>query len=350
MPGSLAAEAARAPRSEFVAPSEYAELKRRVRSAGLLAPQWTYYGWKAASTGIALGAVVWIALVSSQLWVLALDAMLLGFVMTQIGFLGHDVNHRQVFRRRLPQHVSSLLLGNVLMGISYSWWHLKHNRHHANPNHVEDDPDINLPMFAHSAEQIPERARIFRPVIALQAYLYFVIGALLFVSMRASSVVHLATVRPRYWFLEALGLAVHFALYGLLLTQLGSWEAVALFVLVSQVTFSVYNVAVFAPNHKGMEQISDATTLDFLRMQVLTSRNVRRGLFADFLYGGLNYQIEHHLFPTLPRNQLGRAQHIARAYCRERHISYHETTAAQSYREILGHLHRVGAPIRNGTA
>ena len=57
----------------------------------------------------------------------------------------------------------------------------------------------------------------------------------------------------------------------------------------------------FAPNHKGMPVLSAGHTLDFLRKQVLTSRNIRGGWFVDILLGGLNYQIEHHLFPSMPR-------------------------------------------------
>ncbi len=86
--------------------------------------------------------------------------------------------------------------------------------------------------------------------------------------------------------------------------------------------------------------------LDFLRQQVLTARNVRAAPLTDFWYGGLNYQIEHHLFPTIPRNKLRKAQQIVRAFCKEHNIAYHETGMLQSYREILGHLHQVGAPLR----
>jgi fatty acid desaturase len=329
--------------------SDYATLKRKVRAAGLFTPQWGYYSFKAISTGLLLAVVVTVALWTSSLWVLALDAMLMGFVLTQLGFLGHDVAHRQVFRRKLPLTASSFALGNVLTGISYSWWHQKHNRHHANPNHLDEDPDINLAMFAHSADQIGNRRAIFHPIIAFQAFLYPVIGSLLFVSMRSSSIAHLFTDRARLRVLQAVGLTVHFAAWLVLLLLIGSWEAAVLFLLVSQVTFSIYNVAVFAPNHKGMENLTDDNMPDFLRTQVLTSRNVRGGLIADFMYGGLNYQIEHHLFPTLPRNQLGRLQPIVRDYCRELGVPYHETSVAQSYREIFSSLHSAGAPIRSGT-
>ena len=86
--------------------------------------------------------------------------------------------------------------------------------------------------------------------------------------------------------------------------------------------------------------------VDFLRRQVLTSRNVRAHPITDFWYGGLNYQIEHHLFPRMPRNKLREAQPIIRGFCQDHSIVYHETSVIQSYREILQHLQEVGAPLR----
>jgi len=80
---------------------------------------------------------------------------------------------------------------------------------------------------------------------------------------------------------------------------------------------------------------------------VLTSRTIKGSLLVDFWYGGLNYQIEHHLFPTMPRNKLRKAQAIVKAFCKEHAIAYHETTMLQSYCEILHCLHQVSAPLRN---
>jgi fatty acid desaturase len=111
--------------------------------------------------------------------------------------------------------------------------------------------------------------------------------------------------------------------------------------LVHQATFGVYNVLIFAPNHKGMPNVTEDRRLDFLREQVLTARNVRGHPLVDFWYGGLNYQIEHHLFPTMPRNRLAEAQPIVRAFCEERGIDYYETGLLRSYREVIGHLNEV---------
>lgn len=80
---------------------------------------------------------------------------------------------------------------------------------------------------------------------------------------------------------------------------------------------------------------------------MLTSRNIRGGWLTDLLSGSLNYQIEHHLFPAMPRNQLRRAHLIVRQFCEQEGVAYHETSVLGSYRELLGFLHQVGAPLRS---
>ena len=86
--------------------------------------------------------------------------------------------------------------------------------------------------------------------------------------------------------------------------------------------------------------------LDFVRTQVLTARNVRGHPVTDLWYGSLNYQIEHHLFPGMPRLNMRRAQPIIRQFCQERGIEYYETSFFMSYRELLGFLNEIGAPLR----
>jgi fatty acid desaturase len=130
---------------------------------------------------------------------------------------------------------------------------------------------------------------------------------------------------------------------GFFVLVLGPWWGLAA-VVVQQGCAGFYMGAVFAANHKGMPQV--AGRVDFLRRQVLTSRNVRPNPLTDIWYGALNYQIEHHLFPTLSRNRIAAAHRIVRQFCEERGIAYSETSIIQSYREILAFLHEVGAPLR----
>jgi fatty acid desaturase len=126
-------------------------------------------------------------------------------------------------------------------------------------------------------------------------------------------------------------------------------QAIAFFAI-HQAVFGFYMGCSFAPNHKGMPTIPAGRKIDFLRRQVLTSRNVRGGPFTDFLLGGLNYQVEHHLFPNMPRPSLRKAQVLVREYCAAHGILYTETTLVGSYATVLRYLHALGAPLRQAPA
>ena len=154
------------------------------------------------------------------------------------------------------------------------------------------------------------------------------------------------TNRLKFPIAEPIMMAGHIGVYiGLVFLSLPFWQGL-LFITVNQLLLGLYIGSTFAPNHKGMLILDGKLQLDFLRRQVLTSRNVKSSPVNDFLYGGLNYQIEHHLFPSMPRNRLKEAQKIVRPFCREHLISYYETGVIQSQREILQYLHHVSAPLR----
>ena len=111
--------------------------------------------------------------------------------------------------------------------------------------------------------------------------------------------------------------------------------------------FGLYMGAVFAPNHKGMPIVPKDARIDFLRRQVLMSRNVTGTRFVDWFTGGLNHQVEHHLFPSMPRPHLRRARPIVRDFCAQRGISYTETTLFGSYRIVVRYLNEVGLAARD---
>jgi fatty acid desaturase len=179
-----------------------------------------------------------------------------------------------------------------------------------------------------------------------QAYLFFPMLLLEGLNLHVASVqaIRHGPVRRRGW--EAALLAFHLVGYLVAVLLVLSPAKALLFVAVHQGLFGVYMGCSFAPNHKGMPVLTAADELDFLRRQVLTSRNVRGSRAVDLLLGGLNYQIEHHLFPSMPRNNLRRAQPLVRAYCAGLGIGYEETGLVDSYRQALRHLHEVGAPLR----
>jgi fatty acid desaturase len=294
----------------------------------------------AVFNAVAVAGIVTLAIWSPHPAILVLSAVLFGFMHTQHGMLGHDVAHRQVFRKGKPVAFSGWFLGNVLMGNSYSWWTRKHNIHHANPNHISEDPDASYPMLAIFGDQKAQKSWYVMPIIAVQAYIYPILVMFIFITMRSASIATLFAQNTPMRIRQGLGMIAHWALIVLLLTQLGGWPEALIFLIVSQLAFSLYMGSVFAPNHKGMKMMAEDEELDFIRTQVLTARNVRGNWFVDYWYGGLNYQIEHHLFPTMPRNRLKDAKPIIEKFCADRGISYHETSVGGSYKEIFQHLRR----------
>jgi fatty acid desaturase len=325
---------------------EYAELKRMLQQRGLMERQPAYYATRIVLTLGMLAVGITLLIVITNPWLQLLNAVYLGFVYTQIGFMGHDVGHRQTLKSNFQNMLVGLVFGNLLIGVSRGWWVDKHNQHHGHPNQIDMDPDIDFPFVAFSAEHLQGKGRLALWIIKYQAFLLVPMETLLALSLRANSIRFLLTEKSRYWLVELSLIVAHVVLYlALVFSQLSFWQGL-LFIFVHQAVFGIYMGSVFAPNHKGMPILPVDTPLDFLRQQVVTARNVRPNPITDFWYGGLNYQIEHHLFPTLPRNKLGEARLIVKDFCRDHAIDYYETSLIQSYKEILISLHEVGAPMR----
>jgi fatty acid desaturase len=327
--------------------NQYAQLKRLIKQNGLLDRQPAYYAAKTAFTLGLLAVSLALLLVLGNTWFQLLNAVYLAVVFVQISLLAHDFGHRQFsFRTPSKNDWATLLLGNLLLGLSRQWWIDKHNQHHAHPNQLDVDPDVDIPLLAFEEEQAFEKRGLARFVVKYQAVLIFPLSLLQSLSMLRSSVEFLASRKARRPLTESSLIVVHFALYFALLFFFLEPLQAALFVAFHRGLCGTYLVSIFAPNHKAMPLLERDSEADFLRPQVLTSRNVVAHPVTDFWYGGLNYQIEHHLFPRLPRNKLKEAQPIIKRFCQDHSIAYHETGVLQSYREILQHLHEVGAPLR----
>ncbi len=324
--------------------SEYAALSREVRAAGLLRRRHGYYAVRITANLLAFaGAWVAFAFLGDTWWQL-LVAAFLAVVFAQLAFIGHDAGHRQVFRTRGPNDALGLLHGG-LVGMSYRWWINGHTRHHANPNHEDRDPDLEIPALAFTTRQARLKRGFLRWMAKHQAALFFPLLTLEGLSLHVNGVKAVLRGDTTSRRVEGALLTAHMAGYLTAVFLVLSPGVAVVFIVVHQALWGVYMGCSFAPNHKGMPTVT-GDSLDFLRKQVLTSRNVRGAWFTDFLLGGLNYQIEHHLFPSMPRPHLRHAQPIVRRFCAEHGIAYSQTSLVDSYRQVLAHLRAVGAPLR----
>lgn len=329
----------------YQAGSDFAQLATQIRRAGLLRLRYGYYARTGGLTLTAFAAAwVGFGIIGDSWWQLFVAAFL-ALVYTQLAFVGHDAGHKQIFRGRRANDAVGLAFSG-LIGVSYGWWVGKHNRHHANPNHEDDDPDLDIPVLAFTANQGLTRLGIARWVAKYQAVLFFPLLLLEGLNLHGASIQAVFRGRGKFGWLERGLLAGHVLAYlGVVFLVLSPGRA-AVFIAVHQCLWGLYMGSSFAPNHKGMPTLTTGHTLDFLRKQVLTSRDVCGSRWVDVTLGGLNYQIEHHLFPSMPRPNLRHAQPIVRDYCRSRGIPYFDCGLLQSYGFVLDHLHTVGAPLR----
>jgi len=333
----------------------YARLKRMVSDRGLLArgPRNEIVptaGIVLLLAVVAVGVVLTRGSWSALAWT-APAALLFG----QLGFLAHDAVHNQIFKGRRANHGIGLLLFNLCLGGSRGWWADKHNAHHAQPNRLGTDPDIEGGVVAVSDEEARLARGFIRFMVRHQAT---TIGPLLSLSVlqihaySARFVTH-GTVRRRG---VELGLmAAHYTVYlGGLTLALGVAHGL-LFAAVHQLLLGLYLGGAFLPNHIGMPILAPETEVDFLHRQVVTARNIRGGRVTDYFFGGLSCQVEHHLFPTMPRRNLRTAAPIVRRFCSQQGIDYRETSPWAAYREVFHHLRTLaraagaGPPVRGET-
>jgi fatty acid desaturase len=340
----VAAPAIRAGRAEARtrSRSDFGPLREIIQSERLLDSRTGWYARKAAwiAAGILL-TVAGVLLLSGSWWALLL-APAAAVLSAQVSFLGHDAGHQQISSSRRVNRTLGILCANVFAGISHGWWQDKHLRHHANPNHEGLDPDVGEGIIAWSEEQASKKtglarwfarhqATFFFPLLTLEAWNLHVAG------MRA---LRERPAKARLW--EVTLLVLHFGVYfGFLFAVLSPGQAV-LFALIHQGLYGLNLGSAFAPNHKGMEMPPAGSRLDHLRKQVLTSRDVTGGPLVDFFLGGLNYQIEHHLFPSMPRPNLTLAQPIIRDYCASVDLPYRASGVIDSYAQCLAYMRQVG--------
>lgn len=326
---------------------DYADLKRLVKDKGLMDRQTAYYAFALTEPVIMMMFGIAILVLAPNFGLKLISLPIWSLAWVRIGFIMHDAGHRQIADRPRKNDLIGLLYGNLLLGSSISAWREKHNEHHAHTNEVGVDPDLEIPVWAWIEEQAAANKGWVRFMMKYQAYTFFPVlcfsGFFQAVAAIREIIVH-PKVEDRW--LQGIALAVHHILYFVLLFAVLEWWQALIYFVVHYLYTGFHLGMTFAPNHKGMPVVEAGHQMDFLYVQCLTTRNVVPSAFNDYMYGGLNYQVEHHLFPGMPRNKLGEARLIVKAFCEERGLPYYETGLIESYRQILEHFSNVGAPLR----
>jgi fatty acid desaturase len=332
--------------------THFAQVLNLVRDAGYLQKKPSFYIIRliaitiiASALWTGAGFLAWAAEQNSW-WLVAAFALvaLLGVMSAQYGFIAHEASHRQVFRNNKLNDWTGLVLANLFAGLSYGFWLRKHNKHHQRPNQIGEDPDIAIRVLSFTTESKMAKKGIERWFSDRQGYLFPLLLLFTGFDLLLDSVAGLGR-KDRPLGIRVLEFSLmmirQFAPYVVLAIMFGPLWAVAMW-FVMMMSFGFFMGAAFAPNHKGMPLIAKDSKLDFFSRQVLTSRNIKGNWLKDNLMGGLNYQVEHHLFPSMARPYLRKAHAIVAEHCRENDITLVEMNLLASYKTIMQHLNKVG--------
>jgi fatty acid desaturase len=324
----------------------------QVRDAGLLSKKPSFYVVRLIVLTIA-AAGFWtlsgyLASLTQQnkLWLIAAFVLVagLGVLSAQYGFIAHEASHRQVFRNNKANDWMGLLLANLFAGLSYGFWLRKHNKHHQRPNQIGEDPDIAIRVLSFTTESKESKRGIERWFSDRQGYLFPLLLLFTGFDLLVDSFAGLVrkdrklSLRLLEFSLMMIRQLTPYVVFAILFGPI--WGLALWFVMM--MAFGFFMGAAFAPNHKGMPLVPEDAKLDFFSRQVLTSRNIRGSWLKDNLMGGLNYQVEHHLFPSMARPNLRKAHEIVVEYCRKHEVTLVEMNLLASYVAIMKHLNKVG--------
>ena len=308
-----------------VYPDVFDELKKQVKEAGLL----DRIPVRGSVEMIAIIASIIIALTTAPLW----NPILLGFffalIFTRSVFASHDILHTQYFKnksfsKKLSYPFSALILSN-----SSSWWDFKHNiNHHTYCNIVEKDEDIRALDGAFT------KNKGNNPFLKKHKHLVFW-GAMLFMFPAFIGQSYKYVIQHKLWGELALMLLHWPLIWGTLLYQIG-FSNTLIVALVMNFILSPWLAFGFITNHLGCETFSEEESKNFswMELQMRGSRSLKGGKIIHWFYGGLNTQIEHHLFPKAPRFNLLKIQKMTKEFANKYDISYFETTPFMAYVQI----------------
>ncbi|HMR50049.1 MAG TPA: acyl-CoA desaturase [Arachnia sp.] len=325
----------------------YTEVSQAVKERNLLRRAYGFYLGLAGALLLGFAGAITGFVLLGHSWFQLLIAAALGILFTQVAFLAHEAGHKQILTTGASNSKLATWLAGII-GMSYSWWDNKHSRHHGNPNKVGKDPDIEVDTISFLADDAAQSRGFIRWITKRQGWFFFPLLTLEGLNLHYKSFRHLFSrgkVKDRW-----LELSIILPRFALLLVPVFLFLPTGMafaFLGVQLAVFGVYMGATFAPNHKGMPVIDPHTKLDFFSKQVRTSRNISGGWWASMLMGGLNYQIEHHLFPSMARPQLAQARLIVIEHCKKLNVPYTETTLWKSYGIVIRYLNEMGLAARD---
>ncbi|XP_038147223.1 acyl-CoA Delta-4 desaturase-like [Cyprinodon tularosa] len=277
-------------------------------------------------------------------WTLTLlCAAMLATSQAQAGWLQHDFGHLSVFNKSKWNHLVHKFVIGHLKGAAASWWNHLHFNHHAKPNVLSKDPDVNMSgIFVLGSVQPVEYGikKIKHLPYNHQHQYFFLLGPPLLIPIIFNLQVLHVMISRRNWVDLIWYLSFYARFFSCYLTLYGFFGSVAVIMFVRFLE-SHWFVWVTQMNHLPMN-IDHEKRRDWLTMQLQATCNIDQSFFNDWFSGHLNFQIEHHLFPTMPRHNYHLAAQRVRALCDKHGIPYQKKSLWRGMTDIVSSLKTSG--------
>ncbi|MBT5935080.1 acyl-CoA desaturase [Sulfurimonas sp.] len=316
-------------------PDNFNELKAQVKEAGLLQRVPVRGSLEMLAILLSMGVVYYLVSIWSTIEIDSLYKSLgLGLFMTVIFtravYVSHDLLHLQYFKSKSLSMKLSYPFSAFILSNSSSWWDFKHNvNHHTWCNVLEKDEDIWAldGAFTPNNKGNSPFLKKYKHIVFWGA-LFFMYGAFIVQSYNFA-------IKRKLWGEVALML-VHWPLvWGTIFYFLPLADALIVFATL-YFTLSPWLAFGFITNHLGCEvfDYEEGKEFSWMELQMRTSRSLKGGMLTHWFYGGLNTQIEHHLFPRAPRFNLLKVQKMTKDFAKKHNMQYFEMTPVQAYVQI----------------
>ncbi|GER45208.1 fatty acid desaturase [Striga asiatica] len=266
----------------------------------------------------------------------SLSGCLLGLAWMQVAYLGHDSGHYQIMTTRGFNRFIQILAGNCLTGISIAWWKWTHNAHHIACNSLDYDPDLqHLPMLAVSSKLFNSLTSRFygrqltfdslsRFFVSYQHLTFYPVMCVARVNLYLQTFLLLFSKKRKVpdRALNLLGILVFWTWFPILVSFLPDWTERFVFVMASFCVTSIQHVQ-FCLNHFAANvYVGPPRGNDWFEKQTGGTIDISCSSYMDWFFGGLQFQLEHHLFPRLPRCQLRRVSPLVQELCKKHGLPY----------------------------
>ncbi|ERN08621.1 acyl-lipid (9-3)-desaturase [Amborella trichopoda] len=314
----------------------------------------------ALSMALMLAICFYGVLGSDKFWVHIGCGCIMGMIWTQSGWVGHDSGHYQVLSNGKLNRFLQVLTGNCLTGLSIAWWKNNHNAHHIACNSLEFDPDLqHMPLFAVSSRFFSSLNshfynrkmvfdRISRYLVSYQHWTFYPVMCFARINLLAQSIFFLITqkkVPKRNQ--ELLGVLVFWLWFPYLVVCLPNWSERILFIICSFSVTGIQHVQ-FCLNHfSASVYVGRPKGNDWFEAQTKGSLDISCSPWMDWFHGGLQFQVEHHLFPRLPRWQLRKVAPLVRALCKKHGLPYVSVTFWEANSMTIGTLRAAALQARD---